>query len=84
MNSRTRRADQDERGISRRRLLDRAAAVAAVSTVAAAVGSPTVGAAAAAPTVGLPACGPVGPVSITPGDPRYPSMLLGDNFRFVG
>jgi len=84
MNSRTRRADQDERGISRRRLLDRAAAVAAVSTVAAAVGSPTVGAAAAAPTVGRPACGPVGPVSITPGDPRYPSMLLGDNFRFVG
>jgi aclacinomycin oxidase len=57
-----------------------ASAGASTSTGASAADSGA-GASAAAPGGGLPA---FGPVSIGPQDPRYLSMLFGDNFRFTG
>lgn len=85
----------DTDGLSRRQLLDRAGGAAAGSLAAAGlVGALAATPAAAASTTpagssasaGSPASadGGFGAVSIKPGDVRYPSMLFGDNFRFVG
>ncbi|WP_269855888.1 FAD-binding oxidoreductase [Streptomyces sp. RPT161] len=73
----------DDCSLNRRGLLAKAGAVAA-GGVAAGLAGPL----AAAPTATAAAAGPqataFGPVAVRPGDRRYASLLLGDNFRFVG
>ncbi|HEX4223868.1 MAG TPA: FAD-binding protein, partial [Pseudonocardiaceae bacterium] len=74
--------------LSRRGLLAGAGAAVAAGTLGAGViGALGGGSAAGASTATAPDASDVpafGPVTITPGDLRYDSMLRGDNFRFVG
>jgi aclacinomycin oxidase len=72
-------AQHPEAAPTRRQLLAAAGTVAVGSATALTLGGPP---AAAAPTGPGPAG--FGPVSVGPGDPRYSSLLRGDNFRFVG
>jgi aclacinomycin oxidase len=77
--------------IGRRGLLARAGAVTAGGLTAALAGgragapaAAVVSPATVAPAGGPPGPGGFGPVTVRPGDPRYDSLLRGDNWLFAG
>ncbi|WP_084701605.1 FAD-binding oxidoreductase [Streptacidiphilus anmyonensis] len=80
-------AQHPDQSPTRRQILTTAGGLAVGTAAAVSLGAPP--AAASTPQggpddAGTPEPTAFGPVTVEPGDPRYESLLRGDNFRFVG